>query len=434
MKSRNLYDLSNFIMSAGKIGRLLTLDRYDVVPGDTFDINISGVFRLAPLRRNLTVDAKIDLFGFYIPHRHIYGQKWIDFILEGHDNLQTFAHIDNVGLNAAGRTGIADCYGTRRQGGSLPAYIVTGYNQIWNRYFRHPTADGDIIEDETPITGPGEDVAQYGLACGHLPSLWSTTIDPNVSVEDFTVASGQSFTLMALDHQKGIFKTERTREWFGRRYTDVLRQVYRSGVNTDADQRPTLLKRSSFWMSGYDVDATDTGSLGNYSGKAAVVNGIRIPPRFYPEHGQIWIMALVRFPPIHEDEVNYLETVESPSYDAWACDPDRVSRLPPISLDARNIFSDVNKVAAIDLGTIPYAQWYRYHPNRVHHRYDQVDGFPFYSDNDMTKAKCRYIDSNIYDRVFKTDVLGHWNCQLRGAVSVKRWLPGPGTSIFAGTR
>ena len=81
MKSRNLYDLSNFIMSAGKIGRLLTLDRYDVVPGDTFDINISGVLRLAPLRRNLTVDAKIDLFGFYIPHRHIYGQKWIDCLL-----------------------------------------------------------------------------------------------------------------------------------------------------------------------------------------------------------------------------------------------------------------------------------------------------------------------------------------------------------------
>ena len=145
-------------------------------------------------------------------------------------------------------------------------------------------------------------------------------------------------------------------------------------------------------------------------------------------------MALVRFPPIHEDEFSYLEGIESPSYDEWCCDPDRVGRRPPIPLTNSKIFSDVGASVNDDIGTIPYARWYRYHTNRVHHRYDQIDGFPFISTGRMTKAACRYINSGDYNRVFKTDQLGHWNCQLRGMSSVKRWLPAPGTSIFAGSR
>ena len=92
MKTWN-YDLGHYSFQAGAIGGLMTCSMIPIVAGDRMEIDWTGIWRLSPLRRQLTVDAKVDLFAFYIPYRHIYGDDWINFIKEGLDEAVTFTGV-----------------------------------------------------------------------------------------------------------------------------------------------------------------------------------------------------------------------------------------------------------------------------------------------------------------------------------------------------
>src|SRR5690625_2617744 len=42
-----------------------------------------GSLRLFPLRRGLAIYSTVDIFTFYVPHRHVYGEQWIKFMKDG---------------------------------------------------------------------------------------------------------------------------------------------------------------------------------------------------------------------------------------------------------------------------------------------------------------------------------------------------------------
>src|SRR2546421_446428 len=77
------HDLSHLGFLAGQIGRLITISTTPVIAGDSFEMDAVGALRLSPLRRGLAIDSTVDIFTFYVPHRHVYGEKWIKFIKEG---------------------------------------------------------------------------------------------------------------------------------------------------------------------------------------------------------------------------------------------------------------------------------------------------------------------------------------------------------------
>src|SRR5258708_3178057 len=113
------HDLSHLGFLAGQIGRLITISTTPVIAGDSFEMDafvalrlspfrlvlaiyspasistssvIAGVsfemdavgaLRLSPLRRGLAIDATVDIFTFYVPHRHVYGEQWIKFMKDG---------------------------------------------------------------------------------------------------------------------------------------------------------------------------------------------------------------------------------------------------------------------------------------------------------------------------------------------------------------
>ena len=80
---RTPHDLSHLVFSCGKMGRLQTLSCVPVMAGDSFEQDLVGSFRLSPMRRGLAVDSMVDIFTFYVPHRHIYGDAWITMMEEG---------------------------------------------------------------------------------------------------------------------------------------------------------------------------------------------------------------------------------------------------------------------------------------------------------------------------------------------------------------
>src|SRR5437870_1206560 len=67
------HDLSHLGFLAGQIGRLITISTTPVIAGDSFEMDAVGALRLSPLRRGLAIDSTVDIFTFYVPHRHVYG-------------------------------------------------------------------------------------------------------------------------------------------------------------------------------------------------------------------------------------------------------------------------------------------------------------------------------------------------------------------------
>src|SRR5699024_11451054 len=66
-----------------KIIRLLTFSTTTVIAGYSFEMDAAVYIRLSPLRRGLAIDSTVDIFPFYVPHRHVYGEQWIKFMKDG---------------------------------------------------------------------------------------------------------------------------------------------------------------------------------------------------------------------------------------------------------------------------------------------------------------------------------------------------------------
>src|SRR5262249_60333106 len=81
----DLYPLSlhDALPISGQIGRLITISTTPVIAGDSFEMDAVGALRLSPLRRGLAIDSTVDIFTFYVPHRHVYGEQWIKFMKDG---------------------------------------------------------------------------------------------------------------------------------------------------------------------------------------------------------------------------------------------------------------------------------------------------------------------------------------------------------------
>src|SRR5260370_12845936 len=46
-----------------------------VIAGDSFEMDAVGALRLSPLRRGLAIDSTVDIFTFYVPHRHVRSEE-----------------------------------------------------------------------------------------------------------------------------------------------------------------------------------------------------------------------------------------------------------------------------------------------------------------------------------------------------------------------
>src|SRR2546428_13622556 len=74
------HDLSHLGFLAGQIGRLITISTTPVIAGDSFEMDAVGALRLSPLRGGLAIVSTVDIFTFYVPHRHVYGEQWFKFM------------------------------------------------------------------------------------------------------------------------------------------------------------------------------------------------------------------------------------------------------------------------------------------------------------------------------------------------------------------
>src|SRR5256714_12919906 len=123
--------LSHIGFRDGKIGRHITISTTLVIAGDSFEMDAVGALRLSPLRGGLAIDSTVDIFTFYVPHRHVYGEQWIKFMKDG---------VNATPLPTVNTTGYFDhaaFLGTiNPDTNKIPKHLFQGYLTIYNNYFK----------------------------------------------------------------------------------------------------------------------------------------------------------------------------------------------------------------------------------------------------------------------------------------------------------
>src|SRR5437867_13212654 len=74
---------------------------------------------------------------------------------------------------------------------------------------------------------------------------------------------------------------------------------------------------------------SDQTSLGQFSGRVQQTYKHSVPRFFVPEHGTMFTLALVRFPPTATKEIQYLNAKGALTYTDIAGDPVLYGNLPP---------------------------------------------------------------------------------------------------------
>src|SRR5712671_6349969 len=133
------HDLSHLGFLAGQIGRLITISTTPVIAGDSFEMDAVGALRLSPLRRGLAIDSTVDLFTFYVPHRHVYGEQWIKFMKDG-VTATPLPPVNN----------------------KIPRHLFQGYLNIYNNYFKAPWMPDRTEANPNELN---QDDARYGFRC-----------------------------------------------------------------------------------------------------------------------------------------------------------------------------------------------------------------------------------------------------------------------------
>ncbi|QXP08659.1 MAG: major capsid protein [Arizlama microvirus] len=450
---RNEFNLSHLSHTAGHIGRIQSLTIIPVEAGSSLQINLDGIARLAPNRKEIVSECQIDICAFFVPHRIVYGQDWIDFINSGPDETKTFT---GVAVGAGYRNPEWLCLPTC--GATINRSLLEGYNRIYANFYAVPsltiTGDGQDPQDFDwyPTTETGAaNARKYGYLAARLPHVlnggnlvyssgatgWETQ---DLNDTDYEVpVTGGVFDLRDLQQFQSRLNTEAANAWFSRWYQDVMKEKWGSEIGPDVDPRnlkPHLLMRQTQMMSGKDIDGTDDATLGSFQGKTLERVAFNMPRKYFAEHGNVYVLALLRYPLVHTREQHPLLASANFSYDEIAADPGRLASLAPVAYDPSpwlaggSSYGDPSPLILQQ----PYGQHYRFQPNRVHPNFAQIPGYPFSDYDSVTFTGWYYYLDEEYKETFQTTQIGQW--QIQALVNCTKYSPVPGVkaSIFAGTR
>lgn len=426
------HDISHSSNMVGIMGHLQTLTFIPVVAGDSLSIDATALLRLSNLKRYMYLDAHWRVDGFFIPYRQIYPisespNSWIEFIKDGFDEGVT---LGSQTLPGALRIG---CHGYRTKlGETLPNWFTKGPIKTWNEYYRDPAdTSGTISETFWTTASPTDYRADVGYACARLKTLWTTTFPESMTTPDYRLAlDGGEVDLRNFAAKQGTLKSEIDREYQSKRYRDLMKNSFGGEVSNESEPYPYHCFSNQGWLGGHDIEATDGPSLGTFAGRSAGQITFGMPMRFFPEHGTFWIHILVRFLPVAHNARHFLMSKANPTYQEIAGDPEVIGRISPYSININEIFTDVSSVA---IGNQAYAFWYRWQDHVVHQDFQTIAGHPYIDGNFADRNASVYHTQTEYDSVFASTQLRHWNCHAWLNIIRRSIVPGPMTSIYAGT-
>lgn len=145
MKKRSKHTLSHYRMVTAKMGELFPIGCIPVLPGDTFQHNVSMLVRALPLNTPVMHPVNVRVHHFFVPNRILW-DGWEDFITGGVDGLGADEPIPTTSVPEADDEKNLLCYlgvpneDSTARANALPMYA---FNRIYNEYYR----DQDLMEE-----------------------------------------------------------------------------------------------------------------------------------------------------------------------------------------------------------------------------------------------------------------------------------------------
>src|SRR5437879_2662831 len=96
--------------------------------------------------------------------------------------------------------------------------------------------------------------------------------------------------------------------------------------------------RFNLWPPALVVVELDKTPLARFSGRVQQTYKHSVPRFFVPEHGTMFTLALVRFPPTATKEIQYLNAKGALTYTDIAGDPVLYGNLPPREISMKDVF------------------------------------------------------------------------------------------------
>jgi broad specificity phosphatase PhoE len=417
--TRKPHDLSHYTAANGNIGRLQTLSTTYVLPGDSYETDLQFSVRLSALKRGLTLDAKIDVCTFYMSMANIY-DNWEDFIKEGPDETQTLA-TEAVGGQACSVLGGGIIRGPRQ----IAAFAPATYRAIWNNYFRHPTLTTERTDEPASWT---DEENKHGFLCAPLKCPWTAFMSDRLDDAELTIDTTAGLNIAELDAKVAALKVEQRRQVWATRYREIISEMGGS-TSIDRDERPRLIKRTSQFTSGYEIDGTAGDNLGQFSGRSVTSMRHYVPRYLVPEHGVIMTVALVRFPNVHQEQIAWWATNPNPSYTEISGDPGLFASQRPKPMKFDNYFNDGDSTVR---GYEPFGNHLRYNSPVLTEDFDTLNGFPYQTHTPRSTQEAVQVSDISFDEMFTTQALGHWQIYGQNNITCYRDLPTPAQSIMLG--
>lgn len=449
---RNLYNLSHLAHLVGMIGRIQTISVIPVVAGESIEAQLDGVLRLAPCRKEIVSECQVDICAFFVPHRQVLGDdEWKQYVYQGINDNTTWT---GIAVNSDSRQ--ADYLCIPQPGASIPKTMVRGYNFIYQRYFAIPNSltNGD---DQAPFTNldffpnngglqpdqAAEHTRYFGRVAARLPHILNgfNDIDNQGAVgnapelldqDNYEVPSATVLDVRDLAAVQARYRTQAETAWFSQTYQDVMDTKWGTYVDENVDPRPEYLGRETIMLSGKEVDGTDDATLGSAVGKTLGRVNFNLRRKVFQEHGNVWFMMVLRYPLVHTREVHPFHVTVNPDPVLYLGDSTLYAAQPPVTFDPNDWLAGGTSYTPTNDVVQPYGQEYRYHPNRVHSRYEQIPGYPFLNWDASSLSPWQYYLDNEYDETFQNSQMMHWQCSMECRVNKYSYIPSVGKSIFTG--
>src|SRR3546814_6525377 len=154
----------------GHISRLIINSTMPVIGGVVVERNAVGALCLSPLRRGCAMDAIVDIFTWYVPHRHVYGEQWLKFMKDG---------VNATPLPTVNTTGYIDhaaFLGTiNPDTNKIPKHLFQCYLNIYNYYFKAPWMPDRTEANPNELN---QDDDSYGFRCSNLQNIRHDRLTP----------------------------------------------------------------------------------------------------------------------------------------------------------------------------------------------------------------------------------------------------------------
>lgn len=195
MPKKSLVNLSHTRPMSFKMGDLVPIGCYDVVPGDIVDHDIGAFIRAMPLATPPMSDVDIDTFAFFVPDRLTYKDAEI-FQTGGDDGLQepvapymvvpptgfapgSVPDFYDVATNYTDETGTPVINGA---GLEFDAKVIRGRNIVFNTYFRDSQLQPELaVSLEGGEDGP-DTITDISMVKANFKRDYFTTCRPNAQL------------------------------------------------------------------------------------------------------------------------------------------------------------------------------------------------------------------------------------------------------------